>query len=58
MADEVAEQGDERSAYMRQALLLVEQALDILDLAGAPEDIGAHLDMGRHRLEAYLHLEE
>jgi hypothetical protein len=38
--------------------LLVEEAIDILDFAGAPEDIAAHLDMGRHRLEGCLNLHE
>ena len=56
--DDAAERLDRRRASMRKVLLLVDQALDILDLAGAPEDIGAHLDMVRHRLQDCLGLDE
>lgn len=45
-------------ARLRHALMLVEEAIDILDLAKAPDDIGAHLDLGRHRLEAHLGLDD
>ena len=58
MADEPAEHQDPRAANMRKALLLLEEAIDLLDLEGAPADIAAHIDMGRHRLEAYVHLNE
>jgi hypothetical protein len=30
---------------LREALQLMESALDLLDLAGAPAQIGAHLDL-------------
>jgi hypothetical protein len=58
MADKVAEHQNRRPTGIRSALLLVEQAIDILDLAGAPDDIAAHLDLARHRLEACLYLDE
>jgi hypothetical protein len=58
MADEAAEHQERCAANMRKALLLVEEAIDILDLGGAPEDIAAHLEMGRHRLEVCLQLDE
>ena len=56
MAEEITEEEEgKRSNEMRKALLLVEEAIKILDLVEAPGDIAAHLDMGRHRLEAFLH---
>jgi hypothetical protein len=58
MPDQVAEEKLRYCASLRSALLLVEEALDIVDLAGAPDEIGAHLEMARHRLEACLNLEE
>jgi hypothetical protein len=58
MPDETAAHQERCAASMHKALLLVEEAIDILDLGGAPEDIAAHLEMGRHRLEVCLHLEE
>lgn len=58
MADKAAEHQDRRPTGIRSALLLVEQAIDILDLVGAPGDIAVHLDMARHRLEACLYLDE
>ncbi len=54
MADEPAEHRGKRLGSVRRALLLVEEAIDILDHAEAPEEIAAYLDMGRHRLEGYL----
>lgn len=58
MSDKPAEHRGKRLTSVRRALLLVEEAIDILDLAEAPDDIAAHLDMGRHRLEAYLGVDE
>ena len=57
MAEEITEEEEEgeRSKKVRKALFLVEEAIKILDLVEAPGDIAAHLDMGRHRLEAFLH---
>jgi len=56
VAEEITEEEEgKRSNEMRKALLLVEEAIKILDLVEAPGDIAAHLDMGRHRLEAFLH---
>lgn len=45
-------------ARLRRALMLVEEAIDILDLAKAPDDIAAHLDLGRSRLETHLGLDD
>ena len=53
-----AEQYYSYNASLRGALLLVEEALDILDLAEAPNEIGEYLDMARGRLEACLNLED
>ena len=55
MAEDFAEEEGKRSEKMRKALLLVEEAIEILDIVEAPGDIAAYLDMGRHRLEAFLH---
>ena len=54
MNDEAAEQqGDDRAELMR-ALSLISEAIEILDRIEAPADIAAHLDLGRHRLEAFI----
>lgn len=53
-----AEQQDSYRARLRSAMLLIEEAIDILDLAKAPDDVAAHLDLGRHRLQAHLDLED
>lgn len=57
MQDQAAENGSYR-AMLRSALILLEEVIDILDLAEAPGDIAAHLDQGRHRLEAQLGLDD
>lgn len=53
-----AEQYYTYNASLRGVLLLIEEALDILDLAEAPHEISSYLDMARRRLEACLSLEE
>jgi hypothetical protein len=58
MAHDAAEYQDRRRKSMRNALLLVEEAMDILDLAGAPDDIAAQLAMARYRLETCLYPDE
>ena len=57
MQDQAAQNGNYR-AMLKRALMLVEEAIDVLDLAEAPGDIAAHLDQGRHRLEAQLGLDD
>ena len=49
--------GRQRAALkaMNEALLLTEQALGVLDQSGAPADVGAHLDLAIHRLQAAIH---
>ena len=56
MPDPISEQKYSYDASLRDALPLVEEALDILDLAEAPDQIGAYLDMARHSLESCLSL--
>jgi hypothetical protein len=58
MRDQPAEQQDQYRKSLHEALLLIEDALDILDRAKAPDAVCAHIDMGRHRLEAYLCLDD
>ena len=41
---------------MNQAMEMLVEALKLLDEAGAPADIGAHVDMGRARLSSSLEL--
>jgi|GEM_PF-6233035 len=57
MQDQAAERKDSYRASLRRALLLVEEAIDIVDLAEAPADIAAHLEAGRHRLQVCLGLD-
>jgi len=58
MRDQPAEEQDQYRKSLHEALLLIEEALDILDRAGAPDDVGAHIDLSRQRLEAYLCLDD
>lgn len=57
MADRLAQQEFHYMAQLRRALQLVEDALDVLDLAGGPQDASAHLEQGRNCLETHLQLE-
>jgi hypothetical protein len=54
---EPAEQPVEMS-LMETALRRMREALDLLDQAGAPADIGAHLDLAIVRLSDALEPEE
>lgn len=40
----------QQSGSLQAALERMEEALEILDNLGAPDDIGAHLDLALHRL--------
>jgi hypothetical protein len=57
MADRLAEQEFHYMAQLRRALQLVEDALDVLDLAGGPEDASASLEQSRSCLETHLQME-
>lgn len=57
MQNQASENGTYQ-ARLRRALMLVEEAIDILDLAKAPDDIAAHLDLGRSRLESHLGIDD
>ena len=39
---------------LSEARALLRTALDLIDRAGAPADIGAHLDLALHRLSQVL----
>lgn len=43
-----------RQQMLRDALKLLQSALELLDRAGAPAQIGAHLDLALHQLGAAL----
>jgi hypothetical protein len=40
----------DRAEQLAEALHLMKEALALLDLAGAPSDVGAHLDLAIDRL--------
>lgn len=43
-----------KDAAMNDALTLLSNALDLLDRTEAPADVGAHVDLAIHRLQAAL----
>ena len=43
---------DDRNSAAGRALTLMEEALALLDVADAPADIGAHLDLAVERLRS------
>lgn len=43
---------------LQKVSALIQEALNLLDDAGAPADIGAHLDLGLSRIEDLLGLPE
>lgn len=49
---EALQQPDELRAALAEARELVVRAVAILDEAGAPSDIAAHLDLALHRMAA------
>jgi len=46
----------EAAELMTQSLALLVKALNLLDQAGAPGEIGAHVDLARERLSRTLEL--
>ena len=46
----------EPTELMTQSLALLVKALSLLDQAGAPAEIGAHVDLARERLSRSLEL--
>jgi hypothetical protein len=46
----------EPAELMTQSLALLVKALSLLDQAGAPGEIGAHVDLARERLSRTLEL--
>lgn len=46
----------EPAELMTQSLALLVKALSLLDQAGAPAEIGAHVDLARERLSRSLEL--
>lgn len=44
---------DDRLRALRDALAHLQAALDLLDRAGAPAQIGAHIDLARHELASH-----
>ena len=46
----------EQAELMTQSLALLVKALSLLDEAGAPAEIGAHVDLARERLSRSLEL--
>ncbi len=49
-------QNPEPTELMAQSLALLVKVLDLLDEAGAPAEIGAHVDLARERLSRTLEL--